>query len=153
MPKTQRLEHGERRRCLVAPRRASSRQTRHSVLGRRRVLPVGAHSLTQILYAGGPKPWHGPDRVHGGIVAPDTAVSGMIMCGTGSPLADGSGAKALARGCELDLACRGAWTEPDADVADIRKSSYAPPPAANNPIKPSSSGKNGGLDRQRRVPV
>jgi len=110
MPKTQRLEHGERRRCLVAPRRASSRQTRHSALGRRGVLPVGAHSLTQILYAGGPKSWQGPDRVHGGIVAPDTAVSGMIMCGTGSPLADGAGAKALARRRELgsDLACRGA---------------------------------------------
>jgi len=55
--------------------------------------PVGAHSLTQILYAGGPKPWQGPDGVHGDIVAPDAAVSGMITCGTGSPLADGSGAR------------------------------------------------------------
>jgi hypothetical protein len=99
MPKAQRLEHGERRRCLVAPRRASCRQTRYSVSGRRRVLPV----------EGGPKPWQGPDGVHGDIVAPDTAVSGMITCGTGSPLADGSGAKALGRGRELgsDLARRG----------------------------------------------
>src|SRR5215469_9730664 len=32
MPKTQRLEHGERRRCLEARRRASSRQTRYNVL-------------------------------------------------------------------------------------------------------------------------
>jgi hypothetical protein len=107
MPKMQRLEHGERRRCLVVPQTASSRQTRSSVLGRRGVLPGGAHSLTQILYAGGAKPWQGPDGVHGDIVAPDTAVSGMITCGTRSPLADGLGAKALARGRELDLARRG----------------------------------------------
>jgi hypothetical protein len=100
MPKTQRLEHGERRRCLVALQRASSRQTRYNVLGRRRV-PGRAHSLTQILSAGDAKRWQGPDGVHGDIVAPDTAVSGMITYGTGQPLADGSGTKAMARGREL----------------------------------------------------
>jgi ribosomal protein L34 len=109
MPKTQRLEHGERRRCLVAPRRAKGRQTRYTVLGRRRA-HGRAHSLTQILSSGGTKPWQGPDGVYGDIVAPDTPVSGMITCGTGSPLAGGSGAKVLARGRERgsDLLAEGA---------------------------------------------
>ena len=59
---------------------------------------------------GGTKPWQGPDGVYGDIVAPDTPVSGMITCGTGSPLAGGSGAKVLARGRERgsDLLAEGA---------------------------------------------
>jgi hypothetical protein len=98
MPKTQRLEHGEGRRCSVARRRAGSRKPRYSALGRTGVPLGGVHSLMQILSGGGAEPWQGPDGVRGDIVAPDTAVLGMIMCGTGSPLADGSGATASARG-------------------------------------------------------
>lgn len=112
MPKTQRLEHGERRRCLVAPRRAKGRQTRYTVLGRRRA-HGRAHSLTQILSSGGTKPWQGPDGVYGDIVAPDIGHDNVwYRVAAGGRLGrEGVGARTRTR---VRLACRGGlnrtWT-------------------------------------------
>jgi len=140
MPKTPWLEHEERRRCSVAPQRASGQQARN-VLRCTGRLPGRAN--TQVSAAAVLKHDGTQTGFRGNIVAPNAPISGIITCRVAPTLPGGSGAAVLV--ASSGLIRHRLFAGRNEHRACIRKSSYNLPPATNDPTKPSSAQKNGDL--------